>query len=129
MSLLGSLADAAVQAGGPGLSCPAFILGVLQELSVALCRGNTPLCRSELYVSTAASGRAPLCGQSWPWAEVSQCCCGGLRVPVLVRSLSLRLWASVASLWLWVGDSWLGFVRASICSAWAFPVQVTMLLA
>jgi hypothetical protein len=40
VSLLGSLADVAVQAGGPGLSLQAFILGALREASVALCRGS-----------------------------------------------------------------------------------------
>jgi hypothetical protein len=58
MLLLGSLADAAVQAGGPGLSHYAFISGAHWELSVALCRGNTSLCSPGLYAAAAASGLA-----------------------------------------------------------------------
>jgi hypothetical protein len=46
LTLLGDLADQAVQAGGPGLSWAAFISETLRELSVALCRGNASLCRS-----------------------------------------------------------------------------------
>jgi hypothetical protein len=38
LTLLGDLADQAVQAGGPGLSRAAFISGALRELGVALCR-------------------------------------------------------------------------------------------
>jgi hypothetical protein len=57
LTLLGDLADQAVQAGGPGLSRAAFILGALRELSVALCRGNTSLCQSGACVATRAAAR------------------------------------------------------------------------
>jgi hypothetical protein len=70
LTLLGDLADQAVQAGGPGLSRAAFILGALRELSVALCRGNASLCRSGAYVATRAAGRAPMRGLARPSAEV-----------------------------------------------------------
>jgi hypothetical protein len=70
LSLLRSLADHAVQAGGPGLSQDAFISGALRELGVALCRGNASLGRSGLYNCTRVSGRAPLLSLSCPSAEV-----------------------------------------------------------
>jgi hypothetical protein len=70
LSLLRSLADHVVQAGGPGLSRDAFISGALRELGVALCRGNASLGRSGLYNLTRVSGRAPLRGLSCPSAEV-----------------------------------------------------------
>jgi hypothetical protein len=70
LTLLGDLADQAVQAGGPGLSRAAFISGALRELSVALCRGNASLCRSGAYVATRAAGRAPIRGLAQPSAEV-----------------------------------------------------------
>jgi hypothetical protein len=70
LTLLGDLADQAVQAGGPGLSRAAFISGALRELSVALCRGNVSLCRSGAYVATSAAGRAPMHGLAQPSAEV-----------------------------------------------------------
>jgi hypothetical protein len=70
LTLLGDLADQAVQAGGPGLSRAALISGALRELSVALCRGNAPLCRSGAYVATRASGRAPMRGLARLSAEV-----------------------------------------------------------
>jgi hypothetical protein len=70
LTLLGDLADQAVQAGGPGLSRAAFISGALRELSVALCRGNASLCRSGAYVATRAAGRAPMRGLAQPSAEV-----------------------------------------------------------
>jgi hypothetical protein len=44
--------DLAVQAGGPGLSEAAFILGALWELSVALCRGSASLCQSNVCVAS-----------------------------------------------------------------------------
>jgi hypothetical protein len=43
LSLLGDLANQAVQAGRPGLSRAAFVWGALQEFGVALYRGNAPL--------------------------------------------------------------------------------------
>jgi hypothetical protein len=49
LTLLGDLADQAVQVGGPGLSRAASVLGALRELSVALCRDNASLCRSGAY--------------------------------------------------------------------------------
>jgi hypothetical protein len=58
LSLLRSLADDTVQAGGPGLSRDAFISGVPRELCVALCRGNASLGRSGLYALTRESGLA-----------------------------------------------------------------------
>jgi hypothetical protein len=70
LTLLGDLADQAVQAGGPGLSRAAFISGALRELSVALCRGNASLCRSGAYVVTRAAGWTPMCGLARPSAEV-----------------------------------------------------------
>jgi hypothetical protein len=70
LTLLGDLADQAVQAGGPGLSRAAFISGALWELSVALCRGNASLCRSGAYVATRAAGRAPMRSLAQPSAEV-----------------------------------------------------------
>jgi hypothetical protein len=63
-----------VQAGGPGLSRAAFILGALSELSVALCRGNASLCRSGANVATHAAGLAPMPGLARPSAEVVQAC-------------------------------------------------------
>jgi hypothetical protein len=48
LSLLRSLADHAVQAGGPGLYRDAFISGALRKLGVALCCGNASLGRSGL---------------------------------------------------------------------------------
>jgi hypothetical protein len=74
LTLLGDLADQAVQAGGPGLSRAAFILGALRELSVALCRGNASLCRSGAYVATRAAGGAPMRGLARPSAEVVKAC-------------------------------------------------------
>jgi hypothetical protein len=70
LTLLGDLADQAVQAGGPGLSWAAFISGALRELSVALCRGNASLSRSGAYVVTRAAGQAPMRGPARPLAEV-----------------------------------------------------------
>jgi hypothetical protein len=70
LTLLGDLADQAVQAGGPGLSRAAFISGALRELSVALCRGNASLCRSGAYVATRAAGRSRMRGLARPSAEV-----------------------------------------------------------
>jgi hypothetical protein len=74
LTLLGDLADQAVQAGGPGLSRAAFISGALRELSVALCRGNASLCLSGAYVATRAAGRAPMRGLAQSSAEVVQAC-------------------------------------------------------
>jgi hypothetical protein len=62
LTLLGNLADQAVQAGGSGLSRATFISGALWELRVALCRGNASLCRSSAYVTTRAAGRTPMRG-------------------------------------------------------------------
>jgi hypothetical protein len=70
LTLLGDLADQAVQAGGPGLSRAAFTSGALRELSVALCRGNASLCRSGAYVTTRAAGRTPMRGLAQPSAEI-----------------------------------------------------------
>jgi hypothetical protein len=70
LSLLSSLADHAVQAGGPGLSRDAFISGALRELGVALYCSNASLGRSGLYALTRVSGRAPLRGLSCPSAKV-----------------------------------------------------------
>jgi hypothetical protein len=70
LTLLGDLADQAVQAGGPGLSQAAFISGALRELSVALCQGNAPLCRSGAYVATRAAGQTPMRGLVRSSAEV-----------------------------------------------------------
>jgi hypothetical protein len=69
LTLLGDLADQAVQAAGPGLSRAAFISGVLRELSVALFRGNASLCRSGAYVATRAAGRTPMRGLARPLAD------------------------------------------------------------
>jgi hypothetical protein len=63
LTLLGDVADQAVQAGGPGLSRAAFISGALRKLSVALCRGNASLCWSGAHVATRAAGR-PRCAVS-----------------------------------------------------------------
>jgi hypothetical protein len=62
LTLLGDLAYRAVQAGWPGLSQAAFASGALQELSVALCRGNASLCRSGAYIATRAPGRISMRG-------------------------------------------------------------------
>jgi hypothetical protein len=70
LTLLGDLANLAVQAGRTGLSQAAFISGVLRELSVALCRGNASLCRSGAYVATLAAGRTPMRGLARPLADV-----------------------------------------------------------
>jgi hypothetical protein len=70
LSLLRTLADHAVQAGGSGFSRDAFNSGALRELGVAMCRGNASLCRSSLYVLTRVSGQAPLRGLSCASAEV-----------------------------------------------------------
>jgi hypothetical protein len=70
LTLLGDLADQAVQAGGPGLSRAAFISGALRELRVALCRGNASLCRSGAYVATRAAGWTPMRGLAQSSAEV-----------------------------------------------------------
>jgi hypothetical protein len=57
LTLLGDLANQAVQAGEPGLSLAAFILEAFQELSVALCRGTRPGKPSELASrGTAGAG-------------------------------------------------------------------------
>jgi hypothetical protein len=99
MSLLGSFADAAVQAGGPGLSHMAFFSGAFCR-GDALCRGTASPCRSGLYFATAASGLAPLRWLlPWPSTEVAYCCLVWVHVPVPVWSLSLPCWvrAGVAS--------------------------------
>jgi hypothetical protein len=70
LTLLGDLADQAVQAGGLGLSRTAFTSGALRELSVALCRGNASLCRLGEYIATRAAGRTPMRGLARPLAEV-----------------------------------------------------------
>jgi hypothetical protein len=74
LTLLGELADQAVQAGGPRLSWAAFISGALWELSVALYRVNASLCRSGAYVATRAAGRTPMRGLARPSAEVVEAC-------------------------------------------------------
>jgi hypothetical protein len=71
LTLLGVLANQAVQAGGPGLSLATFVSGALRELSVALCRGNASLCRSGTYVATRAAGRTPMRGLARPSSEVA----------------------------------------------------------
>jgi hypothetical protein len=48
LTLLCSLADHAVQAGGPGLSRNAFISGALWELGIAMRQGSASLGRSGL---------------------------------------------------------------------------------
>jgi hypothetical protein len=70
LTLLGDLADQAVQAGGPGLSRVAFVSKALLKLSVALCQGNASLCRSGAYVATRAPGWTPMRGLARPSAEV-----------------------------------------------------------
>jgi hypothetical protein len=70
LTLLGDLADQAVQAGGPGLSRAAFISGLLRKLSAALRRGNTSLFLSGAYVATRAAGRTPMRGLARPSAAV-----------------------------------------------------------
>jgi hypothetical protein len=74
LTLLGDLANQAVQAGRPGLSRAAFILGALRELSVAPCRGNVSLCWSGGYIATRAAGRAPMRGLAQHSAEVVEAC-------------------------------------------------------
>jgi hypothetical protein len=74
LTLLGDLADQAVQAAGPGLSRAAFISGVLRELSDALCRSNASLCRSGAYIATRAAGQTPMRGLARPSTEVVQAC-------------------------------------------------------
>jgi hypothetical protein len=88
LTLLGDLADQAVQAGGPGLSRAAFISGALRELRDALFRGNASLCQSGAYVATRASGRTPMRGLARPSAEVVKAC-------------------PVPRLWVW--SVWFGF--------------------
>jgi hypothetical protein len=65
LSLLRSLADHAVQAGGPGLSRGAFIPRELQELGIAMCQGYASLGRSGLHALMRVSGRGrrPI---AWP---------------------------------------------------------------
>jgi hypothetical protein len=70
LTLLGDLANQALQAGRPGLSRAAFISGALRELRVTLCRCNASLCRSGAYVATRAAGGTPMRGLAWPSAEV-----------------------------------------------------------
>jgi hypothetical protein len=55
LTLLGDLADQAVQASGPGLSRAAIISGALRELNVALCQATVSLCWSGAYAATRAS--------------------------------------------------------------------------
>jgi hypothetical protein len=74
LTLLGVLADHAVQAGGPGLSQAPFISGAFQELSVALCRGDATLCWSGAYVATRAAGWTPIRGLARPSTEMVEAC-------------------------------------------------------
>jgi hypothetical protein len=77
LSLLRSLEDQAVKAGGPGLSRDAFILGALRVLGDAFYCGNASLGQSGLYAVTRVSGRAMLSGLSCPsaeWSEVVRSC-------------------------------------------------------
>jgi hypothetical protein len=83
------------RSGELGLSHLDFILGTLRELSFALCHGIASLCRSDLHVSTAASGRAPLRGQARPSTEVAWYCLVWVLVPIPGWSLSLRCWVRV----------------------------------
>jgi hypothetical protein len=69
LTLLGDLADQAVQAGGPGLSQATFMSGALRELSVALCQGNASLCLSGAHVPTRASGRTPMRDLAQPFSH------------------------------------------------------------
>jgi hypothetical protein len=103
LSLLRSLADQAVQAGGSGLSRDAFIFGVLWELAVALCRGSASLRWSGLYHLTLISSRAPLRGLSCPrprWSENVRGCLFGSRLGCHVLECLDPVWllsrASVA---------------------------------
>jgi hypothetical protein len=66
LTLLGDLADQAVQAGGPGLSRAAFMSGALRELSVALCWCIASLCLSGAYVPMRAAGRTLMRGLDRP---------------------------------------------------------------
>jgi hypothetical protein len=59
-----------LQAGGPGLSRNAFILGALWELGIAMYRLNASLGRSGLQALMRAPSRAPLSGLASPSAEV-----------------------------------------------------------
>jgi hypothetical protein len=77
LSLLHSLADPTVQAGGPGLSQDAFISGALRELGIALCRGKASLGWSACMPSPGCSA-GPRCAaylvpQLW-WSEVVRGC-------------------------------------------------------
>jgi hypothetical protein len=74
LTLLEDLADQAVQAGGPSLSRAAFISGALQELSIALCRGNAYLSKLGAYVATRTSGHTPVRSLAWPLTEVVMAC-------------------------------------------------------
>jgi hypothetical protein len=69
MSLLGSLADGAVQEGlaSLGMCSPQ---GALQELSMALCWGNTSLCWSGWYAATGVIGQILVRRLVWPSPEV-----------------------------------------------------------
>jgi hypothetical protein len=90
LTLLGDLADQAMQAGGLGLSRAAFISGTLCELSVALCHGNSSLRRSGAYIATRAAGRTPMRTLARPLAEVFEAC------------LAPRVWV-----WgVWIGFAW-----------------------
>jgi hypothetical protein len=93
LTLLGDLADRAVQAGGPGLSRAAFISGALRDLSVALCRSNASMCRSGAYVATRAAGWTPMRGLARPSVEVVSAC------------LAPRVW---------VWGVWFGFALRSL---------------
>jgi hypothetical protein len=71
LTLLGDLAAQAVQAGRPGLSRAAFILGALWELSVVLFQGNASLCRSGACVTSRAACQIPMRGLARPSTEMS----------------------------------------------------------
>jgi hypothetical protein len=67
VSLLGSLADAAVQASGPGLSRPAFISRALEKLNFFRCHDTTSLvslglvgCHGTLFSGPVANAVAAL---------------------------------------------------------------------
>jgi hypothetical protein len=74
LSLLDSLADQAVLAGGPGLSRDAFISGALRELSVAMCRDDASFGRSGLLGCPAGPRCAAFLVPQPRWSEVVRGC-------------------------------------------------------
>jgi hypothetical protein len=98
LTLLGDLAGQVVQVGGPGFFQTSFILGGLQEHSVAF-RGHASLCRSCAYLATWAAGRIPMRRLAWPFAELvkaylSLMCGFWVSLCFSLRGLALcRVWA------------------------------------